>query len=291
MKPIINFKFILLLLSFGILSAASINAQQPKTLKSSGYAPVNGLKLYYEVHGEGQPILLLHGAYMTIGLNWNQLLPELSKTRKVIVVEMQGHGHTADTERPFAYPTLASDVAGLLKHLKVDSADILGYSFGGTIALQVAIQYPQLVKKLVIISTAFRYDGWLPEVRSMLESFKPEFLDQTPLKAIYDSIAPDPKHWHPFVNKFVQFDTKDYNLGEDKIKAIKSPALLIMGDNDGVDLQHKTNFYKLLGGNTFGDIAGVPKSRLAIVPGATHVGVMMEGDKLLSYINPFLSGK
>src|SRR5689334_15123692 len=132
----------------------------------SGYAPVNGIKVYYEVYGEGQPLVLLHGAYMTINLNWAQLIPELAKTRKVIAMEMQGHGHTAYSDRTMSFPALATDVAGVMKFLKIDSADVVGYSFGGTIAYQLVIQNPELVKKLIIISSTYKTDGWQQEVRS-----------------------------------------------------------------------------------------------------------------------------
>lgn len=256
--------------------------------KSNGYAPVNNLKIYYEIYGEGKPLLLLHGAYMTIDMNWSQLLPELSKTRKVIAIEMQGHGRTADTDRPFSFETMADDVAQTLKYLKIDTADVIGYSLGGTVALELAIQQPGMVDKMVIISSAYKSQGWLPQIRNAFQSFKPEFFDATPLKPAYESVAPDPKHWRSFVTKMIEFDKKEYNLGEEKIKAIRSPVLLIMGDNDGVDMEHKANFYKLLGGDVSGDMAGLPKSQMAIVPASTHVSLMMKTDILLSLLKPFL---
>ena len=143
-----------------------------KTLKSSGYAPTNGLKMYYEVHGEGEPLVLLHGSFMTIDLNWSQMIPELAKTHKVIALEMQGHGRTADINRPFAFASLADDVAGLMKYLKIDSADLLGYSLGGTVAFELAIRHPDLVNRLIIISSAFKHDGWLPAARDIFADHK-----------------------------------------------------------------------------------------------------------------------
>lgn len=259
------------------------------TLKSSGLAPVNGQKIYYEIHGEGYPVVLLHGAYMTIDMNWSQLIPELVKTRKVIAIELQGHGRTADIARPLSYPALASDVAGVMKYLKLDSADVLGYSFGGTVAFQLAIAEPKLVKKLIICSTVYKYEGWIPEIRTMFQTFQPSFFDQTPLMPEYKRVAPDTAHWHAFVNKMLEFDKQSFDLGEAKIKGIRSPVLLIMADNDGVDLLHVASMYKLLGGNVSGDVAGLPKSQLAIVPGQTHVSLMMETDKIIALINPFLN--
>src|ERR1051325_2787123 len=133
---------------------------------ASGYAPVNGIKVYYEVRGEGRPIVLLHGAFMTIDLNWGQLIPELSKTRKVIAIELQGHGHTPFSDRKLTHATLASDVEGVMDYLKIDSADVAGYSFGGSVAYQLAIQSPKRIKKLVIISATYKSNGWLPEINN-----------------------------------------------------------------------------------------------------------------------------
>lgn len=272
---------------FVTLTIQQSQAQSPA--KTSGYIPVNGLKVYYETYGEGEPLVLLHGAYMTIELNWGQLIPELAKTRKVVALELQGHGRTADTQRALSYEALASDVAGVLEHLGIDKADVVGYSFGATVALQMAIQNPEMINKLVIISSTFKHEGWLPEARAAFLSFQPEYFDDTPLKTVYDSLAPDPGHWYDFVRKMMAFDTVDYNLGEKNIHSIKAPTLLVMGDNDGVELQHKMNFYKLLGGDVFGDMAGLPPSQLAIVPGATHVSLMMDTQRILSLLNPFLT--
>lgn len=254
-----------------------------------GYAPVNGQKIYYEIHGEGKPVVLLHGAYMSIDMNWSQLIPELSKTRKVIAFEMQGHGRTADIERPFSFPALADDISQAMKYLHIDSADVIGYSFGGTVALQLAIGHPTVINKLVVISAAYKSDGWLPQVRAAFETFKPEFFDATPLKPEYERIAPDPTHWRSFVTRMIAFGKQAYDMDSEKIKAIKAPALLIMGDNDGIDMEHKASFYKLLGGDRSSDMEGLPKSQLAIVPGTTHVTLMMNTNMLLSFLKPFLS--
>ena len=261
------------------------NAGKKPTL--SGYAPVNGLRVYYEIYGEGEPVILLHGAYMTIGLNWAQIIPELSENRQVIALEMQGHGRTADTERPFSYAKLADDVAGVMEHLDIGKADIMGYSFGGTIALQLAIQNSERVNKLIIISTAFKFDGWMPEAKQVFASMEPDFLDNTPLQTEYKNIAPNPEHWHPFVEKFITFDKENYNLGEENIRSIKSPTLLIMGDNDGVSMEHKAEMYKLLGGCVFGDMAGIPESHLAILPGTGHVSLMMKTKEVLDLVKQF----
>ena len=273
-------------------SSTSNYAQQkpavPKTLKSSGYAPVNGLKMYYEIHGDGKPLVLLHGSYMTIDLNFAQLIPELAKKHKVIALEMQGHGRTGDIDRPYSYTSLASDIDGLLNHLKIDSADVIGYSLGGTVALELAIKHPKHVTSLVIISSVFRLDGWIQSARDLFPTIKPEFFEKTPLKTEYDRLAPDKSHWNDWVNKMVASEVVPFDLGADNIKALKCPVLIIKGDNDGVDLNHMAEMYSLCGGGVFGDMAGLPKSRLAILPGMTHVTLMMETAKLMSIIDPFL---
>jgi pimeloyl-ACP methyl ester carboxylesterase len=275
------------------LSSTNNYAQQnpavAKTLKSSGYAPVNGLKMYYEIHGDGKPLVLLHGSYMTIDLNFAQLIPELAKKHKVIALEMQGHGRTADIARPYSYPALADDIEGLLNHLKIDSADVLGYSLGGTVAFELAIRHPRRVTNLVIISSVFRLDGWIKSARDLFPTIKPEFFENTPLKVEYDRLAPDKNHWKDWVNKMVASEVVPFDLGADNIKALECPVLIISGDNDGVDLNHITEMYRLCGGGVFGDIAGLPKSQLAIIPGMTHVTLMMETAKLISIINPFLN--
>jgi pimeloyl-ACP methyl ester carboxylesterase len=295
MKNTTTFKAFLLTLALITASLMTAMAQpgatnKAKTLKTSGLAPVNGLKLYYEVHGAGKPIVLLHGSYMTIDLNFGELIPELAKTRKVIALEMQGHGRTADIDRPISYKALADDVAALLKYLKVDSADVLGYSLGGTVAFDLAIRHPEMVNKLIAVSTTHKYTGWSQAVRDVLKAIKPEFLDNTPLKTEYDRVAPDPKHWHAFLDKYMQFDQQDFDLGAENIRKIKSPVLLIMGDNDGVDMSYKAELYRLCGGDVFADMQGLPSSQLAIIPGSTHVTLMMQTDKLVPVILPFLNG-
>src|SRR6201986_3548349 len=174
------------------------SAQQSKP-SDSGYAPVNGIKVYYEVYGEGRPIVLLHGAFYTIEMNWSQLIPELSKTRKVIAIEMQGHGHTPYSDRKLDFATLASDVEGVMDYLKIDSADVVGYSMGGSVAYQFAVQSPKRLRRLVIISSTYKTDGWLPIVSSAFKQFKPEFFDNTPFQTGYDAVAPDKAKWTSFV--------------------------------------------------------------------------------------------
>src|SRR5258707_1662213 len=263
------------------------SGQQSKPT-DSGYAPVNGIKVYYEVYGEGKPIVLLHGAFYTIEMNWGQLIPELSKTRKVIAIELQGHGHTPFSDRKLDFATLASDVEGVMNHLKVDSADVAGYSMGGSVAYQFAIQSPKRVTKLVIISSTYKSSGWRPEVTNGFKGFKPEFFTNTPLQAAYDAVAPDKTKWTKFLEQMIAFAGTPFNMGETNIAKITSPVLLISGDNDGLDKIELMKTYQLLGGAVSADLGAMPKSHLAIVPSQGHVSLMMQTKTILGYLDGFL---
>src|ERR1700712_1401128 len=261
--------------------------QQSKP-SASGYAPVNGIKVYYEVYGDGKPIVLLHGAFMTIEVNWGQLIPELSKTRKVIAIEFQGHGHTPFSDRKLDMVTLASDVEGVMDHLKVDSADVVGYSMGGSVAYQLTIQNPKRVKKLVIISSTYKSTGWRPEIANAFKSMKPEMFDNSPMKAAYEAIAPDKTKWTKFTERMIAFAGESFNMGDNNISKITSPVLLISGDNDGLDKIELMKTYQLLGGGISADMAPMPKSHLAIVPSQSHVSLMMQTKTILAYLDDFL---
>jgi pimeloyl-ACP methyl ester carboxylesterase len=254
----------------------------------SGYAPVNGIKVYYEVYGEGRPIVLLHGAFYTIEMNWAQLIPELSKTRKVIAIEFQGHGHTPFSDRKLDIVTLASDVEGVMNFLKVDSADVAGFSMGGSIAYQLAVKSPKRVRKLVIISSTYKSSGWLPVVTNGFKGFKPEFFTNTPMKAAYDAVAPDKTKWTKFIEQMIAFAGVPFNVGDANIAKITSPVLLISGDNDGLDKVELMKTYQLLGGGVTADLGPMPKSQLAIVPSQGHVSLMMQTKTILGYLDGFL---
>jgi pimeloyl-ACP methyl ester carboxylesterase len=262
---------------------------QQNKLADSGYVPVNGIKVYYQVFGEGKPIVLLHGAFMTIQGNWGELIPELSKRRKVIAIEFQGHGHTPFSDRKLDLVTLASDVEGVMNHLKVDSADIVGYSMGGSVAYQLTIQSPKRVRKLVIISSTYKSTGWLPEIANAFKSMKPEFLSNTPMKTAYDALAPDKTKWTAFVEQMIAFARTPFNMGDTNVSKITSPVLLISGDNDGLDKIELMKTYQLLGGGVSADLTPMPKSHLAVVPSQGHVSLMMQTKTLLDYLDSFLN--
>ena len=277
----------ILLIVIVMLAASRSNGQQIKP-SNSGYAPVNGIKVYYEVYGEGRPIVLLHGAFYTIDMNWGQLIPDLSKTRKVIAIEFQGHGHTPFSDRKLSITTLASDVEGVMDYLKIDSADVAGYSMGGSVTYQFAVQSPKRLRKLVIISSTYKTDGWLPIVNSAFKTFKPEFFDNTPFQTGYDAVAPDKAKWTNFLKQMFDFVKVPFNVGDSNIAKIASPVLIISGDNDGLDKIELMKTYQLLGGGGTADLQPMPKSHLAIVPSQGHVSLMMQTKIILGYLNDFL---
>jgi pimeloyl-ACP methyl ester carboxylesterase len=270
-----------------VFTVIQSNGQQLKPTES-GYAPVNGIKVYYEVYGDGRPIVLIHGAFYTIQMNWGQLIPELSKTRKVIAIEMQGHGHTPYSDRKLDIATLASDVAGVMDYLKVDSADVAGYSMGGSVAYQLTIQSPKRVRKLVIISSTYKSTGWRPEVANAFKSFKPEFFTNTPFETAYDAVAPDKANWTKFLEQMIAFAGTPFDMGDANIAKITSPVLIISGDNDGLDKVELMKTYQLLGGGVSADLGPMPKSHLAIVPSQGHVSLMMQTNTILGYLDDFL---
>ncbi len=270
-----------------IMFAAFLSHGQQIKPSISGYAPVNGIKVYYEVYGDGKPLVLLHGAFYTIDLNWSQLIPELSKTRKVIALEMQGHGHSPFSDRKLSITALASDVVKLMDYLKIDSADVAGYSMGGSVAYQFAVQNPKRLRKLVIISSTYKTDGWLPVVNNAFKDFKPEFFDNSPLQTAYDAVAPDKTKWRNFLEQMFAFAKAPFNVGDSNIAKITAPVLIISGDNDGVDKIELMKTYKLLGGGV-SDLDPMPKSELAIVPSQGHVSLMMQTTTILNYLNSFL---
>jgi len=253
----------------------------------TGYADVNGLKLYYEVYGKGAPIVLLHGSYMNIPTNWSKFIPLLARNRKVIVAEMQGHGRTRDTDRELSYEGMADDVSGLLKHLGVDSADVLGYSMGGGIAFQVAIRHPEQVRKLVILSGTYAHDGWWPDVEAMYATINADMFKGSPIQKQYDSFGNDPALFPQYVKKVISIDLKPYDWSE-AAKKIKAPIFMVIGDADGVRYEHALELFRAKGGGKMGDLHGLPQSRLAILPGTMHIGMMHRADWLIPMINDFL---
>jgi pimeloyl-ACP methyl ester carboxylesterase len=274
-----------------LFASAVATAQQQQQRPTMGYAPVNGLEMYYEVHGSGDPVVLLHGSFMTITNNWTEWIGELSKTRKVIAVELQGHGRTADINRDFSYENLADDVAALLDHLKIPNADLIGYSMGGGVAMQCAIRHPEKVRKVVSISAVFRHDGWVKEAFDAFPHLTSESLKGSPIETEYRKLSPTPDEFPNFVKRVVAMDLKPYDFGADKLKATKTPMFFIHGDADGVRLEHISEMFRLKGGELFGDMRPGSESRLAILPNTTHITLMERMPVIVPMVNDFLDAK
>lgn len=255
----------------------------------TGYAPVNGLEMYYEIHGTGEPLVLLHGAFFNIEL-WGSILSGLAADRQVIAVELQGHGHTADIDRPFSYEQFADDVAALMEHLDVDQADVVGYSMGGNTALQVAIRHPDLVRKLVAVSANYRTDGMYPELMEVIQSLTPDAFAGSPPEAAYFQVAPNPEDWPELFERIKALEATEFAWPDADLQGIEAPTLLVYGDSDSVRPGHMVELFELLGGGVPGDLTGLPKSRLAILPATNHVGVVVErGGELVAMIEEFLA--
>ena len=268
-----------------MLVPAAVSAQQKPT---TGHAPVNGVKMYYEVHGSGDPVVLLHGAFMTITNNWTGWIGELSKTRRVIAVEMQGHGRTADIARDITYENLADDVAALLKQLKIPRADLIGYSMGGAVAMQCAIRHPDKVRKVVVISSVFRRDGMVKEALDAFPKLTADAFKGSPIEAEYKKLSPTPDDFPIFVKRMVATASKGHDFGADKLKATKAPMFFIQGDADGVRLEHIAEMFRLKGGEIHGDMKPRSASRLAILPDTTHVTLMQRMSVIVPMVNDFL---
>ena len=256
------------------------------------YAEVNGLNMYYEIHGTGQPLVVLHGAYMTIDA-MGEVVPALAETRQVIAVELQGHGRTADIDRPLSYEQMADDVAALIEHFAIEKVDVFGYSMGGGVAFQVAIRHPEVVRKLVVASASYTSDGMHPELLEMIPTLTPEVFAGSPIEEAYLRTAPNPDDFPTLVAKLKRLDMEPFAWPPEDIRGIAAPTLLIVGDSDAIRLEHAVELFQLLGGGVMGDLAGLPKSQLAVLPGTTHFvppgsAVLDRADWLLSMIPPFL---
>jgi pimeloyl-ACP methyl ester carboxylesterase len=255
------------------------------------YADVNGVRVYYEENGSGQPLILLHGG-LGSGDMYAPILPLLAAGRRVITVDLQAHGRTADVDRPLRYETLGDDVAGLIGHLGLAQADVMGYSFGAATALRTAIQHPGLVRRLVVVSFPFRRDGWYPESLAGMDAMGSSLaamLMQSPVYELYSRVAPRVDDFPVLLDKTGELLRQDYDWSAE-IGQITAPVMLVFADADAVRPAHIVEFYALLGGglrDASWDGSARPVSRLAVLPGHTHYDVFASAD-LPAAVMPFL---
>jgi pimeloyl-ACP methyl ester carboxylesterase len=251
---------------------------------------VNGMQMYYEVSGEGDPLIVLHGAYMNIP-TMGEIIPKLAETHKVYALEFQGHGRTTDIDRPITYPNLADDVATFMDAVGIEKADIFGYSMGSAAGLRLAIDHPEKVDQLVAASVAYDVSGWQPAFVEFIPQMAPEMFVGTPMEDEWKKLAPNPDGFRALVEKLIALE-KEPMAWEADVKALKTPVLIIAGDADVSTLEHNVALFRLLGGGGMGDMgAPLPASRLAVLPATSHTAVINQTDLLYGFIEPFLRGE
>ncbi len=251
---------------------------------------VNGMQMYYEVSGEGDPLIVLHGAYMNIP-SMGAIIPKLAQTHKVYAPELQGHGRTTDIDRPITYPNLADDVAAFMDAVGIEKADVFGYSMGAEVGLQLAIRHPAVVNKLVAASVAYDLEGWQPAFKEAIPQMTVEMIVNMPFAEDYRKLAPDPDGFPALVEKLIALE-KEPMAWEADVKALKIPVLVITGDADVATLEHSVALFRLLGGGIMGDMGEpLPASRLAVLPATSHTAVITQPDLLYAFIEPFLKGE
>jgi pimeloyl-ACP methyl ester carboxylesterase len=256
------------------------SAQKETWMTTTGYAKVNGLEMYYEVHGTGRPLVLLHGGLLTIDLSFGAILPALAATRQVIAVELQGHGHTAVTEREMSLENLADDIVALLDHLGIDKADLFGFSLGGLTSLQLAMRHPSRVGQMIVASAHYRPDGYYPEIGEgdPTSTRMPTQADFQEMREAYLRVAPHPEEFELFMGKTSGMVGAFEGWKADELRAITAPTLLVLGDHDFVRVEHAAEMHDL-----------IPGSQLAVLPSTTHMGVMTRTDLLLPMVEVFLN--
>lgn len=262
---------------------------ESRTAPETGYAEVNGLRMYFEVHGSGgTPLLLLHGGLFNIDLQFGELLPSLAEGRQVIATDFQGHGRTNDIDRPLGTADLASDVVGLLQHLGVPQADVFGFSVGGAVALHLAIRRPELVRRLIVSSVSFHPDGDRSENADAVGAMTVDMLAGTPMEQEYLAKSPHPDRLQTLLDKRGAYERGLPGWSDADISGIAAPTLITVGDCDAVHLDHMVRFLQLRGGDVNGDFVGVPSSQLAVFPGTTHFFGLARTALVLDVVQTFL---
>jgi pimeloyl-ACP methyl ester carboxylesterase len=264
----------------------------PKTAKPAGsYASVNGVDMYYEVHGTGRPLVLIHGAFCTIQECFSGIIPTLAKSRQVIAVELQGHGHTRDIDRPLSFDALAGDVVALLDQLGIAEADILGYSMGAGVALELTLDRPERVRTLTLTGYGISSTGYHPGVLEGIEHISPEVFAGSSWEKAYLAAAPDPSQWSGLIEKIKVMTRGFQGWTDDQVRSVKAPVLVLAGDSDIVTPEHLAEMFRLFGGAVAGDVAGLPEDQLAILPGTTHVTIIQRGAWVAEIVGEFVDRK
>ena len=275
----------------------SADAQGAATSKpaKSGRVQANGINYYYEIHGSGEPLLLLHGGLGSIDMFGPVVLPALAKTRQVVAVDLHGHGRTTLGDRPINLIDIANDLAVVLGQLGYKQVDVAGYSFGGGAALRLAIQHPTVVRRLVVASAPYAQNGFFPEMlpqQAAVGAAMAEQMKETPMYKSYVAVAPNPKDFPRLLDRMGELIRRPYDWA-DEVKGLKMPVMLVYGDSDMIRPEHIVQFYQLLGGGL--KDAGwqrehMSRNRLAILPDVTHYELFLSPD-FARTILPFLDGK
>lgn len=277
-------RILALALAIGITAAPALAAEPlGKTV------PINGMQMYYEVSGSGEPLIVLHGAYMNIP-TMGEIIPMLAETHTVYALELQGHGRTNDIDRPITYPNLTADVAAFMDAVGLWKADVFGYSMGAAVALRLAVEHPEKVDQLIAASVAYDLSGMQPEYNAMVPTMLPDMFVGTPMEDAWKQYAPDPDGFRPFVERMIALEHEPVAWEAD-VKALEIPVLLIAGDADVMTLEHTVSMFRLLGGGAMGDMGQpLPASRLAVLPATSHTAVIGQAELLHQLIEPFLNG-
>ncbi|MCD7971067.1 MAG: alpha/beta hydrolase [Candidatus Azobacteroides sp.] len=259
------------------------------TLRKNGYVNIEGLEMYYEIHGEGRPLVLLHGGMMDLTF-WGSTLTKLAQSRQVIVFDMEGHGRTADLDRPLTWEQITDDVAAAVTKLGYEKVDVMGYSLGGVVALRMGMKYPGIVRKLVIMSGIYSAEGYYLSIRGHWPSA--EQLAGSPQQKQYAKVAPDPSHWPVFIGKVLAELNNFKGWSDSEVLTVKAPVLLIFGDNDAVMPEHGVHLFRLLGGDKAqGGFTGPLSCQLAVLPNTTHFDIYTKADLFIPMVNPFLDAE
>jgi pimeloyl-ACP methyl ester carboxylesterase len=270
-------------------AASSATVAGDSTLVKSGYVDVGGLHMYYEIHGAvhgvDKPLVLLHGGFGNIP-SWGPTLTALAQSREVIAFELEGHGRTADLNRPLSWEQMTDDVAAAVRKLGFDQVDVMGYSLGGVMALRMGVKYPSLVRKLVVVSGLYSPAGYYPAINANWPTV--QTLAGTPMEREYAQHALNPSQWPIFVGKMDQA-LKDFKgWPESEVRSIKAPTLLVFGDNDAVRPEYELQLFRMLGGDkAMGGFTPLV-NQMAVFPNTTHFSIFVRADLLVPIINPFL---